>query len=240
MSDIKPIKELELYLVRHGQSLMNIGNGYGVPAGQLTLEQREDPPLSSQGLIQARLLGKKLEDVEFDAVLSSPLVRAAQTALEVVRHSRVERKKILLQPLLTECGVAVEYAGMSAAQLNERFGNYFVPPPGADANEPLVMGNSGDEKAQRTRAQDMLSFINGSFRNGKRVLAVGHGEFNTELLLEILGFGTGRGFDPYFANTGVTKLVFYKKGTGPFGYDIRLCCVNSTAHLEKNGREAYS
>ena len=60
-------------LLRHGES---VGNQTGLLQGQ------SDFPLSSTGVEQARALAKdwKSVDVKFDLIISSPLLRAAQTA----------------------------------------------------------------------------------------------------------------------------------------------------------------
>lgn len=59
---------VELWLVRHGES---VGNVDGTDA---------DTELSPRGCEQARHLAKMLESVEFNAVWTSPLRRARQTA----------------------------------------------------------------------------------------------------------------------------------------------------------------
>jgi broad specificity phosphatase PhoE len=62
---------VELYLVRHG-------------AVEDAALQRADPPLAAAGLAQARALAERLAPVRFDRCLASPLVRAQQTARELV------------------------------------------------------------------------------------------------------------------------------------------------------------
>ena len=58
-----------LYIARHGESLGNTGEDTG-----------PDPALSSKGLIQAELLGKRMKTIQLDGILASPLIRAIQTA----------------------------------------------------------------------------------------------------------------------------------------------------------------
>jgi broad specificity phosphatase PhoE len=71
----------ELVLVRHGQQEYDPG----APAGELI-----DPPLSEMGRSQARLAGMALSTQKVDAVYSSPLRRAHDTAREIARHHRLE------------------------------------------------------------------------------------------------------------------------------------------------------
>ncbi len=61
----------ELYIVRHGQTDSNVRNTY---LGHTDIE------LNGVGLKQAEKLAKKLAAVKFDALYTSPLTRAVQTA----------------------------------------------------------------------------------------------------------------------------------------------------------------
>ncbi|UCJ15286.1 histidine phosphatase family protein [Pseudomonas sp. MM211] len=66
---------MKLLLVRHGQTAFNLEHRY---LGAL------DPPLNDAGIAQAQRLRAQLPD-SIDVVISSPLLRARQTA-EVLRH----------------------------------------------------------------------------------------------------------------------------------------------------------
>jgi broad specificity phosphatase PhoE len=65
-----------LYLVRHGQSQANVDRLFGL-----------DSPLTEEGTNQARNLAATLKSIHFDAVFSSELIRAKQTA-EVIALER--------------------------------------------------------------------------------------------------------------------------------------------------------
>ena len=65
------------YVIRHGETAANRG---GVFQGHL------DVPLSEKGRKQADLVAEALRDVCFDAVYSSDLSRAAETARAIMRH----------------------------------------------------------------------------------------------------------------------------------------------------------
>ncbi|MBN1218692.1 MAG: histidine phosphatase family protein [Anaerolineae bacterium] len=60
-----------IYMVRHGQTPWNVGGRY---QGQL------DPPLTEKGRQQARTTATRLASLGFDAIYSSDLARARQTA----------------------------------------------------------------------------------------------------------------------------------------------------------------
>ena len=83
----------ELLLVRHGQQDFD-------PAGPVA--QLLDPPLSTLGEQQARLVGEHLSTQRIDAVYASPLKRAAATGHEIARHHRLEPT---ILPDLREVGI---------------------------------------------------------------------------------------------------------------------------------------
>ncbi|MBQ6051663.1 MAG: histidine phosphatase family protein [Clostridia bacterium] len=60
-----------LYLVRHGKTEYNTVKRY---------TGNTDVPLSSEGISQARETALLLKDVDFDVIVSSPLLRARKTA----------------------------------------------------------------------------------------------------------------------------------------------------------------
>ena len=73
----------ELLLIRHGQQVIDPNAAMGDLA---------NPPLSDQGRQQARLLGEALSTVHFDAIYTSPLERARQTAEAIAQHHQMELK----------------------------------------------------------------------------------------------------------------------------------------------------
>ena len=60
-----------IYIIRHGQTELN---------SRKVLQGRSDHPLNERGIAQAEEAAEKLKSVSFDAVYSSPLIRAIQTA----------------------------------------------------------------------------------------------------------------------------------------------------------------
>lgn len=89
-------------LLRHGRS---VANAEGVLAG------RSDTPLDDTGREQAAALGDRLADVPFDLVLSSPQLRAQQTA-ELALSGRGE---VTVDDAFAEC----DYGDWSGAALSE-------------------------------------------------------------------------------------------------------------------------
>ncbi len=78
---------MKVYLIRHGESVANV---------QRIMSGKLDVALTEKGFEQARQAAEKLRDVEFAAIYSSDLQRAADTAAEIARgrsvsHSRTEK-----------------------------------------------------------------------------------------------------------------------------------------------------
>jgi len=80
---------LNIYLLRHGETAMNAdGNRY---CG------RTDVALTEKGIEQANIVKKQLQNIEFDAVYSSPLIRAAHTAEIACNGKTVIRDERLIE-----------------------------------------------------------------------------------------------------------------------------------------------
>src|ERR1700722_10343612 len=76
-----------MYLVRHGQSEANVQELFGL-----------DTPLTLMGKKQARTLSNLLKNVHFEAIFSSDLIRAKQTAeIIALEHKITVQTKDLLK-----------------------------------------------------------------------------------------------------------------------------------------------
>jgi broad specificity phosphatase PhoE len=71
----------EVFLIRHAHQILDLAGAIGGFA---------DPPLSRLGEQQAQLLGGALSTTRIDAVYTSPVQRALETAEAVARHHRIE------------------------------------------------------------------------------------------------------------------------------------------------------
>lgn len=222
----KPIKELELYLIRHGQSMGNAGYG----RDDLTIKEANDPYLTEKGLSQAKAAGKYLSATDFDAVYSSALLRAVQTATEIIKAQPSE-KTLHIQPLLTEMGIKPEYNGAGMEEICEICPTARLADGIADT-DPLVYHNPGsDEEGLFERAEKTIEYLRERYKNGEKVAVVNHAAFMTFLVFSIMGFNKAPVFDIDFHNTNITKVIFYKEGTNKYG-DIVFEYINNTAHLE--------
>jgi probable phosphoglycerate mutase len=166
-----------IWLLRHGQSQGNVirdaAAGSGIEA--LDIAERDmDVPLSSLGCRQADAFGRWLagqpRDGQPDVVVSSPYVRAADTARRVVASAglrldvhldeRLRERELGVLDLLTQAGVAAKFP--EEAVRRKRLGKFYHRPPG---------GESWVDVALRLRSmRDSLA----REHSGKKVLLVTH------------------------------------------------------------------
>ena len=82
---------MELYIVRHGETDWNALD---------KIQGRTDNPLNEKGKAQAKAAAEKLKDVPIDVIISSPLIRAYETAEAIAEYH--EGVTILKEPALLE------------------------------------------------------------------------------------------------------------------------------------------
>lgn len=227
MENTKPIVELELYIIRHGQSHGNAGYG----RDNLTIKEANDPYLTEKGIAQAQAAGKRLADVEFDAFYSSALLRAVQTATEIMKKQSAE-KTLNVHPLLTEVGVNPEYSGASMDEICEICPTAVLAPDVSEADPFVYHSNFENESEMFERAKKIIAHLRERYKNGEKVAVVSHAAFMTFIVFWIMGFKDAvPAFDISFNNTGITKVVFYKEGTNKYG-DIVFEYINDTTHYK--------
>lgn len=226
METEKNVIELEIYLIRHAQSNGNAGiNVREIP----TVQDMADPILTQLGISQAERLGEYLSDTDFDAFYSSALLRAERTATEIIKNQKVN-KPLYLLPLLTENGMSEEYKGASWDEIKE-INHDAVLAPDLSADTPLMCYSSkSDDKAHFIRAGEAVNYLRAHHKNGERICVVSHAAFITHIVFYLMGLEEVPAFDINFSNTGITKIIFYKPGTNPYG-DIIFDYINSATHL---------
>lgn len=226
MEKIKPVVELELYLVRHGQSMGNAG----YDKEELTLKESNDPLLTEKGMMQADLVGQYLSKIDFDHIYSSGLIRAISTADGILRHQK-NSKPVNILPVLSEVGISPEYDGITVEEMKE-FCKTACLADGIGEDDPRVYHSTFENEAEMfDRAKTVVEYLRSRYKNGEKVAVVAHAAFLTILIFHIMGMSEAPLFDISIQNTGVTKVVLYKKGTNRYG-DTVFEYINSTTHLE--------
>ncbi len=140
-----------IYLARHGQTEWS-------KSGQHT--GLTDIPLLPEGEYDAERLGARLRKIQFAAVWTSPLVRAARTC-ELAGFGGMAK----VDPDLVEWNYG-EYEGLTNAQIQERYQGWRVFEHGCPGGEtPEQVAARADRVLARARAAggNVLLFSSGHF-----------------------------------------------------------------------------
>lgn len=183
-----------IHLVRHGE----VHNPRKILYGRLSRFR-----LTVKGLRQAKEAGAHLSDNSIRAVYSSPLLRARQTALEILAfHPRL---KLHIDQRLNE--VHTFYEGRPADQVDRKKGDIYTNAP-EGYEQPIDIFR---------RVQAFLTRLRRQF-HGEQIVAVSHGDVITFTVLwakgwEVIpqnktrlqqaGYGAG-----YPAHASITSLTF--------------------------------
>ncbi len=158
-------------LLRHGESE---GNAQG------RMQGRRDYPLSALGREQAARAGAFIgaSGLAFNAVYSSPLKRAFQTA-DIVAETGI-RPHALIDEDLPEIG-AGSLEGLNEAEIREAHPEFMHRPLGETGDFAAYGGESNaDVQARLTR---LMTRLEARHREAEeRVLLVGHGGFHYQLV----------------------------------------------------------
>lgn len=141
----------KIYLARHGETEWSL-------SGQHT--GTTDIPLTQQGEHNARNLGKRLQDVHFDKVFTSPLQRSRRTCELAGFGDRVE-----IDPDLVEWNYG-EYEGERTADIRKKRPGWFLFRDGCPGGESVeAVGARADRVIARLRAlnADVILFSHGHF-----------------------------------------------------------------------------
>jgi broad specificity phosphatase PhoE len=188
------------FLVRHGQSE---GNASRIFQGKLDL------PLNDAGRAQARAVGLWLAEAGVDAILSSPLARAAETAGIAARACALPEPR--LESLFSEIDTGI-FTGLSFEESRKRHPAVFEAFEGSSWD--AVPGAEGSE-ALYARAMEAWSALLRASQDGARAVACfSHGGFIQWLVRATFGC---RSWMPLVstANCGVFELQVEPTETGP-------------------------
>lgn len=178
--------ETHVYLVRHGETAWN---------RERRFQGHQDIPLSPAGLSQAERLAQSLRSEAFDAIYSSDLQRAVQTAEIIAREQSL--------PVVTLKGLRErfmgEWEGLTREEVAARF---------PDWPQRIAEGKHGTESlsALQERMMNQLEHLVRLHRGG-RILAVSHGGSINAVLARVSRGRYGPGMTR-LENTSLTHLVY--------------------------------
>ena len=208
-SSDKPV--YHFVFLRHGES---IGNAESRWQGQL------DYALTERGRAQARALAERWisEAAKFDLIISSPLVRAKETA-EIIASAL--GAKIELDPILLERNIG-EMEGLTMEEVQK------IPqPPYITPYDPIGGEGEGDWALFLRAGQALHDLVR---RSPGSYLIVSHGGLLNQLMNAIIGIAPH--VDPSgvrfrFENTAFARVIYF-----PYQHRWAIDTVNDRAHLK--------
>lgn len=201
-----------LFLVRHGQTVWNHEHRY---------QGQSDVPLSEEGRRQASLLAERLanasREVPFDAIWSSDLARARETAEAA---AQVLGLPVRLHSGLREMNFGA-WEGLTFPEIEKSFPENVA----AYRRDPVRTAPEGGESFLQVQAR-VVAAMEGILRGGcRRPLIVAHGGSLKAWLALRFGWDPAERHRMLMGNTGLTVVTAQ-------GRRLRLLTYNDTAHLE--------
>jgi alpha-ribazole phosphatase len=197
---------MEAWLVRHGETAWNRARRF---------QGARDIELSDRGRAQAARLGAALAGERFDAVYTSPLRRARDTAAAC--GARLDLAPVALDGV-REVGLG-EWEGLPVETVVERYGDHYHRWLAAPAANPPPGGEPLGELQRRVSAA--VESLAARHPDG-RVLVVSHGGVIAAFVCGCLGLGLDALWRIRVENASVTRVEL------PAG---RLLSLNDTRHL---------
>lgn len=199
----------EIVVVRHGQTL---ANRTGVLQGQF------DTPLDEVGFIQAEAIAERLKEDHFDAVYSSDLGRAMDTAKAIVKYHPA--LTVIPSPELREWNLG-DLQGKEYKDLLVQYPDIMAAFKSDGAVPPIPNGECLADFQKRV--SDFMDQIAGE-NVGKRILFVSHGGATQRMFTHVTGPLKAGNIRPLCANASLS--IFQRR---PAGW--QLVAWNDTSHL---------
>ncbi len=207
---------LDLYLLRHAESQMNVHSS-------LIGGRSHETPLSSQGKIQSTLLGKRFiyEGVTFDEIYSSPALRALQTAEKVCQELHYPFNSVIKLEALLEIsqgdweGKELKEVYTSETNLQIALDPWNFKPPRGESQkevEERIYGSFVEKLIERTTFETL------------KIATFTHGRAIKCLLRKIMNFNPELTYKIHIDNSSITRLTYCEEKWEIF-------TINDTAHL---------
>lgn len=203
-----------LYFIRHGETDFNRLN--------IVQGRRINAALNAYGKTQARLLGDALRTARLDALYSSPLLRATQTADAIAAHyPTIERHT---DPDLEEMSWGILEGAANCSYSRKAFRQFYAHWGRNDFAFAMEGGESVLDVADRALSAYRRIL---HAQEGQTVGVVTHGRWLRVLLASILPeYGLPRMNDIHHHNTAVNKIEVADSGLVTARY------LNDISHLD--------
>lgn len=170
---------MEIYIIRHGETYWN---------EKKLLQGSVDIELNERGRMAAIEAGYRLENIEFDKIYSSPLVRAYETACIIRGRKNIP---IIRDDRLREMNFGIN-EGQDSFEIEKDENNpfrYFFKKP--ELYYAPDNGESFEELCERTK-DFMREVIEPQVGSANRVMIVGHGAMNKSIMCYVLKHGVDK------------------------------------------------
>jgi broad specificity phosphatase PhoE len=201
---------MRVILVRHGQTDWNES---GVFRGRI------DVKLNQRGMEQAECVGEALKNVALDAIYSSPLTRALDTAAAVSHRSGLNVRTC---EAFNDMHFG-DWQGLTRPEVEKRYPSLFKI--WLTAPQRVEIPNGETLTRVRRRLLAGLAYLFG-MHGDSTVLIVSHGLTNKVLLCAILGLYNSHFWKVKQDNAAVNVFKYTDEGSKVF-------LMNDTTHLRK-------
>ena len=202
-----------IFLVRHGQTVSN--------REQVIQGPRIDSELSDVGERQARRVGDALARVPLEAIYSSPLRRARETAQAVSQNHPRDALPVQVVPELYEMDYG-RFVGRTYEEVQGEMDQVLDAWRLGFVDQPFPGGESALLAQHRVRP--FLDRVRGQ-AEGEDVAVVAHGRINRVLVATLTGAGLQRLEEFPQSNASITELEVQ-------GGQARVVRLNDTRHLD--------
>lgn len=167
---------MELYIIRHGQTVWN---------AEKRLQGSTDIELNENGRELAGITGQNLEKVAFDRIYSSPLIRAYETACLIRGHRNIPIiRDTRLRELCFGSNEGKDFSKLLADE-SDPFHYFFKQP---ELYRPPADGETLEHICERAK-EFLTEVIEPQWKELERVMIVAHGAMNKALMCHIKQHG---------------------------------------------------
>ncbi|BBF43333.1 alpha-ribazole-5'-phosphate phosphatase [Lachnospiraceae bacterium KM106-2] len=205
---------MNLYLIRHGRQNSTLCN--------------VNVPLSEEGKQQASLVGRRLSNYQIDAIVSSDLIRAKETASIIQEELENANLRVKLEYFMDSDLREIDYGQLEGIENDEvkvKYNEYFAAQDKMREDLIIPGGECGEEVYRRA-----MKAVHRIIEMDKdNVVIVTHGGTIRSLVSGLVGMKQAKRFllGKTLENTGITQL-YYDKEKNRFYLER----FNDYAHLE--------